>query len=89
MTTTSTAAAFDQSAPQAERTDALAELMQNHRPIDSEVREVIEFINEDLQDQTFRKAIADNVVPFPPNRRGKPGMQSVDVDEYQLSLIHI
>lgn len=84
MTTTSTAAAFDQSAPQAERTDALAELMQNHRPIDSEVREVIEFINEDLQDQTFRKAIADNVVPFPPNRRGKPGMQSVDVDEYQI-----
>lgn len=76
--------AFDQSAPQAERTDALAELMQNHRPIDSEVREVIEFINEDLQDQTFRKAIADNVVPFPPNRRGKPGMQSVDVDEYQI-----
>ena len=84
MTTTSTAAAFDQSAPQAERTDALAELMQNHRPIDSEVREVIEFINEDLQDQTFRKATADNVVPFPPNRRGKPGMQSVDVDEYQI-----
>lgn len=86
MTTPATSAAFEESAPQSERTDALAELMKNHRPIDSEVREVIEYINEDLRDEGFRKAISDNVVPFPPKRRGKPGMQSVDVDEYRILI---
>lgn len=75
---------FDHDAPTDERVGALAELMQNHRPLDSDVREVIEYINDDLQDATFRKAIADNVVPFPPRRRGKPGMQSVDVDEFRI-----
>ena len=79
--------AFDHSAPTDERVGALAELMQNHRPLDSEVREAIEYINEDLQNEAFRKAISDNVVPFPPKRRAKDrGMMSVDVDEYRILI---
>lgn len=78
--------AFDPKAPQDERTGALAELMENHRPANSDVRAVVEYIQADLEDQRFQKAIADNVVPFPPKRRGQPGMQSVDVDEFQILI---
>lgn len=78
--------AFDHSAPTDERVGALAELMQNHRPLDSDVREAIEYINDDLQDASFRKAISNNTVPFPGRRQGKPGMQSVDVDEFRILL---
>lgn len=79
--------AFDESATQAERTDALGQLMAEYRPSDASVRQAVEFIRQDLEDQALRKSIADNIVPFPPKRRGKDrGMMSVDVDEYQILI---
>lgn len=77
--------AFNQEAPVDERTNALGELMANHRPIDSEVREVVDYIRQDLEDQNFQKALRkENVVQFPPKNRGKEGMQSVYVDDFQI-----
>jgi hypothetical protein len=78
--------AFNDSAPQVERTQALAEVMDNIRPTDSSVREVIEFINDDLENMAFQKALRKpNIVPFPANR-GKHGMQSVEYDSMQVQV---
>lgn len=83
--------AFDERAPADERFDAQSELQKSHMPTlasellpRDDVREVIEWIENDLAEQALNKAIANNVVPFPPKHRGKPGMQSVYLDDFQV-----
>lgn len=81
--------AFNPDAPAGERQDAMRELHQQAvlgdlLPADA-VRDVIEHIQADYEDQQFRKA---NVVPFPSDRakNGERGMQSVVLDDWQLSV---
>lgn len=82
-----TTTAFNDDAPENERIGALGELMANHRPSNSDVRAVMEFIRQDLEDQAFAKSARDNIVPFPPKNRDKDrGMASVDVDEFQILI---
>lgn len=87
--------AFDQSAPQNEQTAALSELQKGAAPSvlsdllpNDAVRDVIAHINADYEDQALRKAINPNVVPFPSKRseKGDRGMQSVLLDDWQLSI---
>lgn len=87
--------AFDPSAPQEERTAALSELQKSAAPSgmsdllpSDAVRDVIAHINADYEDQAMRKAINPNVVPFPSKRsdKGDRGMQSVQLDDWQLSI---
>lgn len=87
--------AFDQSAPQDEQTAALSELQKGAAPSvlsdllpNDAVRDVIAHINADYEDQAMRKAINPNVVPFPSKRseKGDRGMQSVLLDDWQLSI---
>lgn len=87
--------AFDQSAPQEERTAALSELQKGAAPSalsdllpSDAVRDVISHINADFEEQAMRKAINPNVVPFPSKRseKGERGMQSILLDDWQLSI---
>ena len=86
--------AFNFNAPAAERFDAQSELQKSHAPSafsdllpQDAVRDVIDFINDDLaQQQLMGKAIQNNVVPFAPKHRGKGGMQSVFVDDFQVVI---
>lgn len=83
--------AFNPDAPAGERQDAMRELQQQHMPSIGDllpsdaVKNVIEHIQADYEDQQFRKA---NVVPFPSQRArdGERGMQSVVLDDWQLSV---
>ena len=75
--------AFNPNAPQDERTDALAEMQKSHMPTDILSMETISQIME-LAD--MNKSISDNVVPFPGTNQGKPGVQSVKLDDRQLGL---
>lgn len=52
------------------------------------VRDVIDHINAEFEEQAIRKAINPNVVPFPSTRSkdGERGMQSVQLDDWQLSI---
>lgn len=87
--------AFDPRAPQAERTDALAELQKAHAPKSlsellmpqADMRAVIEHISRDLEERDFNKSLASNVVPFPSkNAKDKHrGMQSVRLDDLQVA----
>lgn len=63
----------------------LAELMANHQPNDSAVREVMDYINDGLADEQFRKSIVGYGVKFPSDKHA-PGMQSVDVDDMQILI---
>jgi len=86
--------AFDERAPEDERVDALGQLQKSAQPSlsdlipDESVRHVIDSINDSYQEQALRKSVSDNVVPFPSNYAKKhiPGMQSVRLDDWQLSL---
>ena len=75
--------AFDSRAPQDERTDALAELQRGAVPTallsDEVMGQIFEFA--DLQ-----KSINKNPVPFPGKNQGKPGMQSVLLNDVQISI---
>lgn len=88
--------AFWDDAPQDERQDAMTQLQKAHAPnLASEllpqegVREVIDWILHDLEDQAMNKAMRSNVVPFPSiaAKQRKAGMQSVDIDDLQV-IIH-
>lgn len=95
MSNSTAKVAFDQSAPEQERTEALGELhksavpkgMSDLLPGDA-VRDVISYINDDYQEQALRKSINPNVVPFPSkmSQAGDRGMQSVKLDDWQLSI---
>ena len=95
MNTPAPATAFDHSAPQDERVDALGEIQKAAMPTalsdllpQDAVRDVIAHINADFEEQAFRKAINPGIVPFPSGRsqRGERGMQSVQLDDWQLSV---
>ena len=75
--------AFDQRAPQGERTDALAELQQAAMPTSVLSMETIGQIMEFAD---MNKSISQNVVPFPGTNQGKPGVQSVKLDDRQLGM---
>jgi hypothetical protein len=75
--------AFNHSAPQDERTSALAELQKAAMPTRVISAEVVAKMIE-MADMT--KAISQNVVPFPGPNQGKPGMQSIRLDDRQLGL---
>ena len=85
--------AFDQRAPQDERRDALGELQKAYAPralsdlIPSEdVQRVIDWIQDRYAEAELAKA--DVAVPFPSRsaRAGEPGMQSVRIDDWQITL---
>jgi hypothetical protein len=75
--------AFNASAPQDERTDALSELQRAHVP--SSILSM-ETIGQILEFADMNKSISQNVVPFPGNHQGKHGVQSVLLDDRQLGL---
>jgi hypothetical protein len=84
-------AAFDENVPQNERAEALAELQKSAMPALSdlmpreEVREVIDYIEGEY---AMAKAIRSNIVPFPSStsQSRKRGMQSVQIDQWQISV---
>lgn len=86
--------AFNPAAPLAERFDAQAELAATYTPLTSDllpdpaVREVVDWIQSDLEDQALLKAQRAKIIPFPgdPPRREQHGMQSVALDRYQIAL---
>lgn len=91
--------AFDDSAPPDERRDALTELQREHLPGASElldqglIRDLVGQVQDRFAEVAFEqqlsKAIDSNVVPFPSmrSREGRPGMQSVTVDELQVAVL--
>lgn len=88
--------AFWDSAPPDERWDAQTQMQKAYMPNLSDllpqdgVREVIEYIRADLEEQAMAKAMrGSNIVPFPSHaaKRRKAGMQSVDIDDLQV-LVH-
>lgn len=84
--------AFDPAAPADARFDAQAELAATYRPLtsallpDPAVREVVDWIQEDLHQQAVQKA---QILPFPgeQRRRNAAGMQSVRLDRYQIAVM--
>lgn len=89
--------AFNDSAPQDERYDAQAELQKSHTPSalsdlipSPEIQPVIDHILDNLQEQDMNKAfMKPNIVPFPSKavKGNKSGMQSVFLDEMQVSVM--
>ena len=95
MPDTAAKVAFDNLAPQGERTEALSELQRNavHSGLsdllpNDAVQDVVSYIRNDLIEQEMNKAIRANVVPFPSTRskNHERGMQSVVLDDWQLSV---
>ena len=87
--------AFNENAPQDERNDALAELQKSHTTTSlsdlipsAAVQEVISKIHADYQDEAVRKSMNPNIVPFPSKyaKEHKRGMQSIQLDDWQLSV---
>jgi len=88
--------AFNEGAPQSERVEALAELQKSAAPSSMSdllpqdaVREVIDYIAMQYEEEAMRKAINPRIVPFPSERskRGLPGMQSVYFDDWQVAAV--
>jgi hypothetical protein len=87
--------AFDPRAPKDERVDALGELQKAHAPKSladmllpsAEIKPVIDFILNDLEQQDLNKSLASNVVPFPSKnaKEKQRGMQSVRLDDLQIT----
>ncbi|MDP3327180.1 phage portal protein [Parvibaculum sp.] len=87
---TAAAIALNPAASAEERYDAQAEVTRGALADallpSAEVQPVIDYINEQIEEQEFQKALSKgNIVPFPPKGRGDRGMQSVTLDEYQIS----
>lgn len=89
--------AFNSDAPQQERFDAQSEMQQAAMPRAmsdlipaAHIQPVIDWINRDLEDQAFNKSLQfANVIPLPSKhvKQGKPGMQSVYLDELQIAVM--
>jgi len=89
--------AFDESAPAGERQAAQNELTKSTVPAlaadlipRSEVQPVIDFITQRFEDEMMAKALSrNNVIPFPSRmaKSRKPGMQSVWLDDMQLTVM--
>jgi hypothetical protein len=87
--------AFNPAAPADERRDAQAELQKTYAPTSSEViapeiiKPLLEYMRDQAEQQEFAKALSKpNVIPFPSRavRERQPGMQSVWLDEMQVTL---
>lgn len=87
--------AFNPGAPLAERRDAMEELQKAAMPTSSDLipradlLPVIDYITDSLERQSMAKALTKpQVIPFPSNavRDRRPGMQSVDLDDLQVSV---
>ena len=85
--------AFDSRASADERFDANIDLQKAHVggltsslfPA-KEVAEVVDFIRNDLEEQSFMKSISENrIIQFPSKNSGRPGMQSVYLDDMQIT----
>lgn len=83
--------AFDPAAAPDERHEAQVELQKAYRPLASallppeDLRDVIDFIQTDLHEQSLSKARGAQIVPFPGQRADKQGgMQSVYLDDLQI-----
>lgn len=97
MADTSSSIAFNDAAPADERFDAQSELQKAHMPralsdlLPAEsIQPVIDFINRDLEDQEFSKALQKpNIIPFPSTaaKNKLPGMQSVWLDDLQVAVM--
>lgn len=89
--------AHNDAAPADERAQANVELQKSNMPRGlhdllpgSEVREAIDWISQQYEDQQMAKALAKpNVIPFPSKavQNHEPGMQSVWVDDMQVSTM--
>lgn len=99
MSDKASSVAFDLSAPSGEKLAALAELQKSHAPrgdgdlldmdaVKDAVGDTLKSIRDELEEQQFNKSINPKIVPFPSNRSkgGKRGMQSVQVDDWNLSI---
>lgn len=91
MSDQASSVAFDPSAPQAERVQALGELQKSHMPSVADIAPdpaIAAFVQQVAADMEMAKAINPNVVPFPSKRSkdGEPGMQSVYLDNFQLQV---
>lgn len=96
MTDTARYVAFSEAAPPDERRDARAELESSTvRAVAADVQPekmlpLIQFMQEQYEQQEFNKALQrPNVIPFPSNavRKKLPGMQSVYLDDMQISVM--
>lgn len=89
-TTNAAATALDPAASAAERYDAQADVTKSALkdfliPAEN-LMPVINYINGQMEEADFQKALGKgNVIPFPPKHRGERGMQSVMLDEYNLT----
>lgn len=90
------AIAFDPRAPADERADAMAELQKSTMPTAlsdlipaSNLQPIIDYINQDMEQQAMAKALQKGkVIPFPSNaiKDRRPGMQSVWIDDLQINV---
>lgn len=96
MTDTARSVAFNPDAPADERRDAQAELQKSTMPSAlsdliprADIQPVIDWIKNDLEDQGIAKALQKpNIIPFPSHavKTRQPGMQSVWLDDLQVSI---
>ena len=96
MTDQARSIAFNEAAPADERRDARAELEKSTvQAVAADVQPekmlpLIQFMQEQYEQQEFNKALQKpNVIPFPSNavRKKLPGMQSVYLDDMQISVM--
>ncbi|MCW5600412.1 phage portal protein [Nitrosomonas sp.] len=97
MSDTPSQVAFNDIAPYDERYDAQSELQKSHLPTalsdlipSPAIQPVIDYILENLQEQEMMKALhKPNVIPFPSKaiKEKRPGMQSVYLDDMQVSVM--
>ena len=84
--------AFDPRAPLDERYDARQELTKSAMPVSapsSDMLAMVQMMREAYEEEQFAKSLAKpNVIPFPSMavRDGKPGQQSVWLDDVQLNI---
>lgn len=96
MSDTARAVAFNPDAPPDERRDAQAELQKSAMPAvmadlipNAAIQPVIDYIQENLAEQEMNKALPSaKLIPFPSvaARNRKPGMQSVYLDDLQITV---
>jgi hypothetical protein len=96
MTDNARSVALNPNAPEDERRDAMAELQKSTMPSAlsdliprSDIQPIIDWIHRDIEDQAMAKALQKpNVIPFPSRaaKEKQPGMQSVWIDDMQISI---
>jgi hypothetical protein len=97
MNESSISVAYNGAAPADERRDAQTELQKSTMPRalsdlipSSEVQPVIDYIHQQIEEEQFRKALQKpNIIPFPSKavKDGDPGMQSVWLDDLQITAM--